>query len=207
MALDRGAATREKFIGVATELIRRNGYSATSVDDICARAGLTKGAFFHHFKTKDDLVGACLAQWDADAAAMESNAPFQQVTDPRQRALGFMDFYIAVLATPDMVASCLAGTTVQEVADTNAALRDAANLCFVNAVGRFRALLDQACRAARPRIDTSELATLWMVTIQGSLILAKASQDPTVIQRSLTQVRDLIAGRILSTPRKGAKRS
>ena len=97
---DRGAETRETFVAVATDLIRRNGYTATTVDDICAGAGLTKGAFFHHFKTKDDLVSACLTQWDAGAAALEANGPFQTLTDPRQRALGYMDLYIAIFDDP-----------------------------------------------------------------------------------------------------------
>jgi TetR/AcrR family transcriptional regulator, transcriptional repressor for nem operon len=207
MPADRGAVTRTKFISVATDLIRRNGYTGTTVDDICARSGLTKGAFFHHFKTKDDLVRACLMQWDAGAAAMESRAPFQQAAHPRDRVLGYMDLYIALFDDPQMVKSCLAGTTVQEVADTNAPLRDAANFCFVNAIGRFSSLLDAACHGARPRVNTRELAALWMATVQGSLILSKAAQDADVIRRNLQQVKDYIANKLATPARKGSKRS
>ncbi len=183
-------------MAVATELIRRHGYMATTVDDICARAGVTKGGFFYHFKTKDQLAEACLAQWDAGAAAMESRAPFQAAAQPYDRALGYMDFYISLFDNPALLTSCLAGTTVQEVADTHPSLRDAANVCFVNASGRFRALLDQASARRQPRVDTASLASLWMATVQGSLILAKASQNPSVIRRNLEHVRSYIASQL-----------
>jgi TetR/AcrR family transcriptional repressor of nem operon len=202
----RGADSRRTFIAVATELIRRNGYVATTVDEICARAGLTKGAFFHHFKTKDELGEACLVQWDQGAVAMEARAPFQSMSDARARAIGYMDFYIALFGNPNLLTSCLAGTTVQEVADSNPPLRDAANACFVNAGGRFCALLDAACRGARPRVDTASLASLWMATIQGSLILSKASQDGAVVRKNLEHVKSYIAAHIpLRSKRRGIK--
>ena len=51
---DQGTA-RRKLLDSALRLIRAQGYSATSVDDLCAAAGVTKGAFFHHFKSKEEL--------------------------------------------------------------------------------------------------------------------------------------------------------
>jgi TetR/AcrR family transcriptional repressor of nem operon len=195
MPQDRGAQTRLTLVGAATDLIRRQGYTATSVDDVCAQARVTKGAFFHHFKTKDRLVEACLAQWDGGAAAMEARAPFQSIAGPHMRAIGYMDFYIGLFDSPGLLKSCLAGTTVQEIG-TNTPLREAAHSCFANACGRFKALLDDACQRSRGRIDTAGLASLWMAAIQGSLILYKASQDTTVIRRNLEHVKTYITSQL-----------
>lgn len=203
MPQERAVATRGAIVSATSELIRRNGYTATTVDDICARAQVTKGAFFHHFKTKDDAVQAALGQWDAGAAAMEAGAPFQSAKSPRARVLGYMDLYISVLDNPAQMKSCLAGTTAQEVADTNEPLRRAAEMCFTGAHGRFKALLDEACRGSRKRVDTASLASLWMATIQGSLILFKASQDATVLRRNLDHVKTYIVSQLP----KGVKRS
>jgi TetR/AcrR family transcriptional repressor of nem operon len=199
----RAIATRTAIVAAVTELVRRNGYTATTVDDICAHAKVTKGAFFHHFKTKDDAVEAALGQWDAGAAAMEAGAPFQRVKSPRARALGYMDLYLSVFDNPADMKSCLAGTTVQEIADSNAALRDAAALCFSGAHARFKAVLDEAARGGETRVDTAGLASLWMAAIQGSLILFKASGDATVIRRNLEHVKSYIASQLP----KGVKRS
>ncbi|NJL31801.1 MAG: TetR/AcrR family transcriptional regulator, partial [Phycisphaerales bacterium] len=50
--------TRQKLVDAALYIIRLKGYSATTVDDICNKAGLTKGSFFHHFASKQDLAVA-----------------------------------------------------------------------------------------------------------------------------------------------------
>ena len=47
----------------ALPVIRTKGYSATSVDELCAAAGITKDAFFHHFKSKDELGVAAADRW------------------------------------------------------------------------------------------------------------------------------------------------
>jgi TetR/AcrR family transcriptional regulator, transcriptional repressor for nem operon len=203
MPQDRALATRGAIVAAASDLIRQNGYTATTVDHICARAKVTKGAFFHHFRTKDEAVQAALAQWNQGAAAMEATAPFQSAKSPRARALGYMDLYISVFDNPAQLKSCLAGTTVQEVADSNEPLRDAANMCFTGAHARFQTLLDDACRGSRKRIDTAGLASLWMAAVQGSLILFKASQDASLIRRNLEHVRTYIASQLP----KGVKRS
>jgi TetR/AcrR family transcriptional regulator, transcriptional repressor for nem operon len=191
---DRATLTRERLIKAATELVRRKGYVATTVDDICELSGVTKGAFFHHFKSKEELVQAALGAWDGGAVAMEANAPFQSLTDPRERALGYMDFYLSVFNNPEMLRSCLAGTVVQEVADTNPSLRGGANACFLNAGSRFQALLDEAFRDVPKPVDTTSLAQFWMAALQGSLVLSKASQDASVIRRNLLHARQYIAG-------------
>jgi hypothetical protein len=105
-----------------------------------------------------------------------------------------MDFFARAFDNPSTLKSCLAGTTAQEVSDTNLPLRNAANICFRNAQKRFQALMDEACKTAGKRVDTASLAALWIATIQGSLILFKASQDGSVIRRNLDHMKQYIAG-------------
>lgn len=140
------------------------------------------------------------------AAAMDAEAPFHAAKTTRERALAYMDFYISLFDDPSLLKSCLAGTTVQEVADTNPALRDAANVCFMNGAHRFQALLDDACRDAGKRADTASLADFWVATIQGSLILFKSSQNEAVIRRNLNHAKTYIAGHLPPARVKAAKR-
>ena len=203
VAQQRAAVTREKLVKSATELIRRNGYTATTIDDICERSGVTKGGFFHHFKSKEDLVETSLVAWDCQAAAMVAAAPFQTTKDARKKAVGYMEFYASLFENPNVLKSCLAGTTAQEISDTNPTLRNAANMCFKNAQERFQHLLDDAFKASQKPIDTAALAALWSATLQGSFILSKASQDASVIRKNLEHVKQYITGFL---PRSGARR-
>lgn len=183
---------REKIVAAAIDQFRRNGFVATTVDEICAAAGVTKGAFFHHFESKEALAQACLQAWDCQMSGMVAGAPSQSLTDPVAKLLGCLDFFIGVFENPRVTKSCLAGTTVQEVSETHPTLRDAAQACFASAEQQLADLVAAACRAQRRKLDAAGLAKLWIATMQGSLILYKASRDETVIGNNLRQVREYV---------------
>ena len=106
-------------------MLRGKGYAATSVDDLCAAAGVTKGAFFHHFKSKEDLAVAAADYWSETTAAFFASAPYHAHADPLQRLLGYIDFRKAILIGDIPEFTCLAGTMVQETYATNPSIRDA----------------------------------------------------------------------------------
>ncbi|MBK8269793.1 MAG: TetR/AcrR family transcriptional regulator [Planctomycetes bacterium] len=196
MATEKAESTRAKLIEAATGLFRKVGFLAATVDDVCSAAGVSKGAFFHHFDSKESLAEACLAHWCQMIHKMESSASFASAADPLDRLLGAMDFYIGVFESPDMIKSCLAGTTVQEISETHPRLREAANACFVSGQTRFKSLIDAATAANERSVDSESLAALWLATMQGALLVYKASRDATVIRRTLSQIRELIRSQV-----------
>src|SRR5215475_8080092 len=60
--------SKTRLLDATLKVVRAKGYSATRIEDVCAEAGLTKGSFFHHFKSKEDLMLAAVAHWDANAS-------------------------------------------------------------------------------------------------------------------------------------------
>ena len=60
---------KAKLLDAALSVIRIKGYSATTVDELCAAAGVTKGAFFHHFRSKDELGVAAADYWSETTGA------------------------------------------------------------------------------------------------------------------------------------------
>ena len=83
---------RAKLLDAALGTIREKGYSATSVDDLCERAEVTKGAFFHHFKSKEALGAAAADHWSETTAALFASAPYHDPADPLDRILAYIDF-------------------------------------------------------------------------------------------------------------------
>src|SRR5215472_17435411 len=79
-----------KLLDAAVHVIRSKGYSAARVDDICAEAGLTKGAFFHHFPSKEACAVAAATHFAANADALFYAAPYSLLPDPRARVLGYV---------------------------------------------------------------------------------------------------------------------
>jgi TetR/AcrR family transcriptional repressor of nem operon len=158
---------------------------ATTVDEICSDAGVTKGAFFHHFKSKEALAAACLDAWNQRFGAMHDSAPYQAIEDAREKLLACIDFFAQFFSNPRISKSCLAGTVVQEVSESHPKLREAAHTCLVRGEEQFQKLLDDACRSRGITLDTASLAKLWIATLQGSLLMHKASRDEAVIGENM----------------------
>jgi TetR/AcrR family transcriptional regulator, transcriptional repressor for nem operon len=187
---EQAVTAKDVLVQAATDLMLRNGYTATTVDQICAAAGVTKGALFHHFPSKELLAETCLHEWPKRLGELHRSADYQALEDPVARLFGAIDLMSDLFQRPEVHKSCLAGTTVQEVSETNPMLRDAAQTCFVRGQAFFQSLLDDACRSRGVELDTASLANHWMCTMQGALLMWKASRDDRVIAESFQHLRN-----------------
>ena len=179
------------MLQAAMNVMRQKGYAATTVDDICKAARLTKGSFFHHFASKEELAIAAAEFFAAMAAGFFETAPYRSLPDPLDRLLGYVDFRITILQGPICDFSCLLGTFVQELYETHPAIRGA---CEKHMGDHIAELAKDAAEAkARYTADApwtpESVAVHMQVVLQGSLILAKATQGPEVAIESLRHLR------------------
>jgi AcrR family transcriptional regulator len=108
---------KEKLLNASLALIREKGFSAMTVDDLCLRAGVTKGAFFHYFKSKEALGVAAAEHWSTVTGALFEQAPYHRHKEPLERVLAYIDFRRALLRGDIPEFTCVVGTMVQEVYD------------------------------------------------------------------------------------------
>lgn len=165
---------RDRLLEAAVQLVRSNGFAATSVDQLCAAAGVTKGAFFHHFASKEALGVAAAVYWSECTSAFFADAPFHHLADPVERVLGYIDLRIALIGGPVEGFTCVAGTMVQEAFRTSAAIRIA---CEASITGNARALEADIAAAMKQTGVTGttaeSLALHVQAVIQGAFVLAK----------------------------------
>jgi TetR/AcrR family transcriptional regulator, transcriptional repressor for nem operon len=191
LASQKSLATRTKLLDAARDVIRAQGYAATSVDDICAAAGVTKGSFFHHFASKEQLGVAAIEQFGDMAKSLFGSAPYSACPDPRDRVLGYVDFRISMLDREIAGFTCLMGTMVQETYMTHPALRAACD----QGMSEHLAVLNRDVEAAKQLYapDASwngENVSLFMqAVLQGAFIFAKVKQTPQVAAESLMHLR------------------
>jgi TetR/AcrR family transcriptional regulator, transcriptional repressor for nem operon len=183
--------SKTKILDAAMHVIRAKGYSATTVDDICHAAALTKGSFFHHFKSKDDLALAATEHFAAMAADLFSTAPYRAVADPLERLLGYVDFRIAILRGDLAQFTCLLGTMVQEAYETHPAIRAACDRHISDHAAEVAKDIAQAKARYAPDAPWSaeSLGLYTQATIQGAFILAKAKHGPDVAVECLGHLR------------------
>jgi TetR/AcrR family transcriptional repressor of nem operon len=183
--------TRAKLLDAARDVIRAKGYTATTVDDICAAAGVTKGGFFHHFQSKEQLGIAAADQFGAMAAAIFASAPYRELPDPRDRVLGYVDFRAAMFQGEIGQYTCLLGTMVQEVYATHPEVRAACDRQMSDHVAELVKDLNAAKQLYAPDApwNAQSVGYFMQAVLQGAFIFAKAKQGPGIALECLQHLR------------------
>lgn len=188
------APARSALLTAATRLVRERGYAATSVDDLCAAAGVTKGAFFHHFASKEALGVAAANHWAETTSAFFAGAPYHAPADPLARVFAYLDFRRAILEGEIAEFTCLVGTLVQEVHDSSPAIRAA---CEASIVGHAETLVPDIAAALKAHgvtgVDARTLSLHFQAVLQGAFILAKATGGPEAARQSVDHLKHYVA--------------
>ncbi|MAT04293.1 MAG: TetR family transcriptional regulator [Acidimicrobiaceae bacterium] len=187
---ERGTA-RAKLLDAAIDVIRRQGYHATSVDDLCRAAGVTKGAFFHHFASKRELAVAAADHWSRTTGNLFERATYHDAPTPTERVLGYLDLRSDLISGPAESFTCLVGTMAQETFASEPEIRDACADSILGHASTLEADLDAALspEAVADGVTAADLARHMQAVIQGAFILAKATHDPAAATDSIEHLR------------------
>jgi TetR/AcrR family transcriptional repressor of nem operon len=186
----RRPSGRERLLGAATRLVRENGYAATSVDALCADAGVTKGSFFHHFASKAALGIAAAENWSTHAAALFDSAAYRRDPDPVARVLAYVNHRTDLITGAPAEFCCLAGTMVQEIHASNPDLRDACAASIFGHADSLAADFDAAIAARGVVGITGEsLARHVQAVLQGGFIMAKAANSPAPAREAIDHLK------------------
>jgi len=202
------AGVRQKLLDAALSQIREKGYSSTTVDALCADAGVTKGAFFHHFESKDALAVAAANHWSEITGAFFETAPYHQHADPLDRVLGYLDFRKAILKGEIAEFTCLVGTMVQEVHGTHPDIRAACEASISAHAARLEADIAAAMKRRRLRVPwtAASLALHTQAVLQGAFVLAKARGTAAVAVESIEHLRRYFELLFQPVKRRGKKK-
>jgi len=203
---ERGDA-RTRLLTAAFGVIRGKGYSATTVDDLCTASGVSKGAFFHHFNSKEALAIAAAVHWSSVTGELFASAPYHDAAPGLPRVLAYLDFRKILLQGSVREFTCLVGTMVQETFDTAPGVRDACRDSIVShaatLIGDLEVAIDHAGRSGE--ISARSLALHTQVVLQGGFILAKAQSDAGIVADSIEHLKQYLVLQL--TPKStGARR-
>jgi len=177
--------TREKLVRTAERLMLRDGYSATRVDDVIHRAGLSKGSFYHFFDSKEALGLAALEHYYADRVSRLAAGAYATEADPLRRAQGFLK-HASRVAADLWNTGCLLANFAADTAGSSRVISNALR----TRTRDLRALLaDLLSPFATPEVTAAELADQFLVCIEGSIVLARIHRDPVYLRRGLEQFR------------------
>jgi TetR/AcrR family transcriptional repressor of nem operon len=187
--------TRERILDAAQALILDHGFGATTVDAVVNRAGITKGAFFHHFGSKSDLARALVERYallDKQHLEEQMQRAAKLATDPLQQVLVLIALYeeeFASMAEP--FPGCLFASYIYENKlfdeTTIAVLRDSTLMWRRVA----REMLERVAAVHPPKVpvDMESLADLFYALTEGSFIMTKTLGDKTLLARHTRHLR------------------
>jgi TetR/AcrR family transcriptional repressor of nem operon len=186
--------SKTKLLDAALHVIRTKGYTATRVEDICEAAGVTKGSFFHHFNSKEDLAVAAAEHWSGMTGSLFVQAPYHAGNGPLERLLAYVDFRKALLRGKLPEFTCFVGTMVQEVYRTHPSIRTACEQSISEHAATLEPDIAEAMQKYGVEGDWTarSLALYTQAVIQGAFILAKAKEGPAVAAECLDHLRRYI---------------
>jgi TetR/AcrR family transcriptional repressor of nem operon len=194
MARD-GKPTRAKILAESKTLVFENGFSGTSIDQILARTGITKGAFFYHFKTKNALAQALIEEFARDDIGHMQEA-LQKIgelhSDPLDRLLQFIQEFVDLMSDIEDPPSCLYASYTYEPSQFEPEILEFISETLLTWRKTFEQLLENVLKEynTKVEVDIAALSNLFTVIFEGSYVVSKALNDPALISGQLKELKN-----------------
>lgn len=192
MATPSSVDTRQHLMQIATELIWQSNYDNVGIAEICKQAGVTKGAFYHHFISKADLfTKSCIQEWEKIRGRMDEEVLSSRFPAPQQlenvielllEQQGCPDGHKQICGCPFFTAAAQAGCDDVEVRSVAITMSDNGTAYFATLA---RNLADQDCLVED--IDPVQVGRLMQQFVLGLLMHGRIHQDVLQLRRDLRQ--------------------
>ncbi len=195
----RALETREKILQAAARLIALKGYHDAKLEEVLSAAQVTKGAFFHHFRDREDL-GFAVLDWHMSQRRqlldlIEQDLPTSKKTDPLQQLFRRLDAIQEMVRRRDgCKGGCIIGNMSTALSDCHDGFRKRLVECFDQMAQEFLPPLEAAARQcpATRQPNTSELARFIVTVIEGAIMQGRTLSDPTLLPRQLAFLKEYL---------------
>lgn len=196
--MGKGQATRERILDITETAVLAKGFGATSIEEVIAEAGLTKSGFFYHFHDKNELARALLERYLVrdDAILDDVFARGRELAgDPLHGFLAGLKLLAETMADlPGGHPGCLVATYCYQERLFDRKVRDLNRRIVLHWRRRFRRIIDEIAEHHEPRepVDFDALADMVSSTVEGGLVLSRATGDSDILPRQILLLRSYI---------------
>jgi len=185
--------TKQKVIMATQELMTNRGYSATTVDEIIKYAGVSKGGFYHAFKSKEELTIEALEDYEEKGWTIVANGTYVDIQDPVERALAFIQF-LEEKSGELWAHGCLLGSISIEVANSHPNVINRIDELFDDFENGLEVILTPALKARNiTEVSGKDLSIHLLAVIEGSIITAKSHRNPQFLQEGIARFRHYLS--------------
>jgi AcrR family transcriptional regulator len=184
--------TRDRIIEAARDLFLLQGYNATGLSEIVKTAGVNAGSLYYFFPTKEDLLLAVLDWYVQHIGDGLLDPVFSRISDPIERIFGLLDGYRQLLLMTNYEHGCPIGNLSLEVSNSHPGVRPMLETNFNNWIRAVEGCLDAAKNKLPADLDTRQLATHILITMEGAMMLARTYRSIEPFDHGIAQLRDYL---------------
>lgn len=177
-----GSSTRGQIVEAADELFYSHGFGQTSFADIAAAVQISRGNFYYHFRTKDEILDAVIDKRLADRETLL--AKWDETSDDVLKRIECFVKIVVVNQAKIMAFGCPVGTLTAELAKLDHPSRERAN----SIMALFRDWLTRQFEELGCKENAAENALHVLGWSQGVATLAQAFKDEAFVQREVAQI-------------------
>lgn len=191
MARPSGRPIREEVLTSASDLVQRVGVNGFSFGALASELGISAPSIHHHFRTKDDLVGAVVARYRADFAELVARIDDDVSADPVGAIIAFARLFDA---TAKRSAMCLCGSVASDWSAVGDTARVEVDAFFGDQRRWLRGRLADGVRAGAfvADLDVDETSRMLLATLEGAMLLARAGDHAAVPSEMARQLLGVI---------------
>ena len=169
---EHAVQTRGRIVESARRLFNRHGFEQVTIDQIMAAAGLTRGAFYHHFQSKNELYAAAVASFiTCNPFAVQTAEAAEQLRDPRRLARRLVELYWSDEVLENIDLHCPLYALPADVARAGLEPQEA----YTDLIRGMGHIYRSALKGAR---DASRRAETMVALCVGGMVLARTTNDP-----------------------------
>ncbi|MTI38075.1 TetR/AcrR family transcriptional regulator, partial [Fulvivirga lutimaris] len=181
----------DKIIAEARSLVLKNGFSGTSIDQILDRTGITKGAFFYHFKTKNILAKALIEDFaNEDLGYMRKSLEMvnEKYDKPLDKLLAFIQYFIDMMSgLTEAYPGCLYISYTSEPNQFDEEIKEVVSGTILIWRNTMMKLLEDTVEdlGIKPGVDLQSLADHLFIVFEGSFVVSQALEDKDLIANQI----------------------
>lgn len=191
--LSKADKTKQLIIEKAAPLFNQKGYAGTSMNDIMAATGLTKGGLYGNFDSKDEIA-ALAFEYSYNKLKSELVLKIKQQCTSMDKLHAILNFYRNYTIRPAVEGGCPLQNTAIDADDAYPFLKKRAKEALHDMLGGLQRILQNGIehKELRADLDTRREAEIIFAQIEGGIMMAKVSDDVKMLNRVLDNIRQHI---------------
>jgi len=194
----KGEATRENILSISQSIMLQKGFAGTSLDEIIAASNITKGGFFYHFESKNDLAKHLMLKYQHDDEIF-FNSLFDRADelseDPLQQMLIFLKLLAEAMENlPDVHPGCLVATFTSANQQLNDEVKNVTADCTLSWREMFAHRLEKINQMYPSKIESTvnQLSDMLSTIIEGGIIMSRTLSEQKILVQQILQYRNYL---------------